>query len=239
VKNLKFIIEYDGTDFHGWQIQPEVRTVQGDIEKGLHQLLQEPVRITGAGRTDQGVHALGQVAHCSVLSSMNIDQIRCGLNGLTSAQIYIKSIEEVSAGFHSRFSAKSKIYEYHIIREPFPCQLRYNWFVGHDLSLPDMRAATGCFIGQKDFKHFSVHNGKENTVCTIFDISLTESDSQLIIHIEGDRFLRKMVRGIAGFLYDIGRGRFSADDGPRALAGAIKDLFFAPPQGLFLIEVKY
>jgi tRNA pseudouridine38-40 synthase len=170
---------------------------------------------------------------------MNLEQIRSGLNGLTSSQIYIKSIQEVSADFHSRFSAKSKVYHYHIVREPFPCQLRYNWFVGYDLSVSDMNTSLSRLVGEKDYEHFSVRNGKENTVCTLFDISLTENDTQLIIKIEGDRFLRKMVRGIVGFLHDIGRGRFTVEDCPRAFAGTIKDLFFAPPQGLFLMGVKY
>jgi len=239
VRNIKFTIEYDGTDFHGWQAQPELRTVQGEIEKALQQLLQEPVRINGAGRTDQGVHALGQVANCSVLSSMKLEQIRSGLNALTPAQIYTRSIAEVPADFHGRFSARSKIYRYQIIWEPSPCRLRYNWYIPYKLDLVSIQDAMPLFIGNKDFKYFSVSNGKENTLCTIFDISLTQDESQLIIKIEGDRFLRKMVRGIVGFLHDIGRGRFTLEDVPGAFTGTVKDMFFTPPQGLFLTEVRY
>lgn len=232
-------IEYDGTDFHGWQVQPELATIQGEIEAALQQLLQEPVRIIGAGRTDQGVHALGQIANCSILSIMKLDQIKSGINALTSPQIYIKSISEVAPDFHSRYSAQSKLYRYHIIGEPSPCQLRYKWFVPYKINTSIIKTALPQFIGEKDFQYFSVSNGKENTLCTIFDISLTEQESQLIINIEGNRFLRKMVRGIVGFLHDIGRDRFSPEDIPKAFSGGIKDMFFAPPQGLFLVEVRY
>lgn len=239
MRNLKFTIEYDGTDFHGWQIQPGDRTVQGDIESALQQLLQEPVRIIGAGRTDQGVHARGQVANCSILSSMRSENIRSGLNALTSDDIYIRSIEEVAPDFNSRFCAHAKIYHYYMIPEPSPCMLRYNWFVPYTLDISCMRVVAPHFIGEKDFRHFAVGNGKENTQCTIFDIALTEHESRLIIRIKGDRFLRKMVRGIVGFLHDIGRGRFSPDDVPAAFAGSLKDLYFAPPHGLFLMKVDY
>jgi tRNA pseudouridine38-40 synthase len=239
VRNLKFTIEYDGTDFHGWQVQPGDRTVQGDMEAALKQLLQEPVRITGAGRTDQGVHALGQVANASVLSSIKTEQIRSGVNALTKDDLYVKSIEEVALDFNSRFSARSKIYHYYIIREPLPCKIRYNWFVPYDLDLALIRTVIPQFVGEQDFQHFSVGNGKENTQCTISDITLTEQESQTIIKIEGNRFLRKMVRGIVGFFHDIGRGRFEPEDVPDAFAGSCKDLYFAPPHGLFLIGVKY
>ena len=156
MRNIKFTIEYDGTDFHGWQVQPGLSTIQGEIEAALQQLLQEPVRIIGAGRTDQGVHALGQVAHCSILSTLKLDQIKSGLNALTSSSIYVKSMSEVETDFHSRFSAQSKLYRYHMIWEPSPCRLRYKWFVPYKLDIPAMQTATTQFIGEKDFQYFSI-----------------------------------------------------------------------------------
>jgi tRNA pseudouridine38-40 synthase len=117
--------------------------------------------------------------------------------------------------------------------------IRYNWFVPYALDVSRMRTVVPQFIGERDFQHFSVRNGKDSTQCTIHEIILTEQEPQLIIKIKGNRFLRKMMRGIVGFLHDIGRDRFSPDDAPSAFAGDIKDLYFAPPHGLVLMKVDY
>ncbi|HEC77803.1 MAG TPA: tRNA pseudouridine(38-40) synthase TruA [candidate division WOR-3 bacterium] len=239
MKNIRMLIEYDGTDFFGWQYQPERRTVQGELEKALKTVLNEEVKLIGAGRTDQGVHALGQVANFSSSSRLDIKKIQKAVNSLTGDDVYIKQIETVEIDFHSRYSARSKIYRYHMIFEPYPTRIRYNWFIKHRPDTERMKDVFPYLLGEHDFKGFSVHNGEKNTRCTLFRINLTETTSGIIIEIEGDRFLRKMVRGIVGFVLDVGRGRFSPGDAEGVLNDGLNGLYFAPAHGLFLIEVKY
>ncbi|MGB3341879.1 MAG: tRNA pseudouridine(38-40) synthase TruA [bacterium] len=238
-RNIKLVIEYDGTDFCGWQYQPDERTVQGEIEDVLKKLLSEQIRITGAGRTDQGVHALGQVANFHTSSTLSIPKMHIALNSLTKSDVNIKQISYTNDDFHSRFSAKSKIYQYNIILYSSPFELRYNWFVKYKLDLNRMEIAKNFLIGKHNFKYLSTEVDKENTVCVLKSISLTEQNSRIIIELEGDRFIRKMVRGIVGFLHDVGRGHYEPAQTQDAIKGKIKNLFFAPPRGLFLIKVKY
>jgi tRNA pseudouridine38-40 synthase len=239
MKNIKMLIEYDGSDFCGWQVQPDERTVQGDLEAAIKKVTDQQVRICGAARTDQGVHALGQVANFRSASDIPLRKMLRALNGLTASDIYIKEIAYAPDDFHSRYSAKSKIYRYSIITQPSPLELRYNWYVKFKLDKESMVSAKDLFTGRHDFKHLSAENEKENTFCTIESISLTEQNSHIIITIKGDRFIRKMVRGIVGFLYDVGRGRFRSQQVEDALAGRIKNIFFTPPHGLVLIRVFY
>jgi tRNA pseudouridine38-40 synthase len=239
MKNLKMLIEYDGTDFSGWQYQPGKRTVQGNLETALKELTSEDIRVIGAGRTDQGVHALCQVANFHTLTELTSDQIQKGLNSLTNDDIYIKRVDSMGSDFHSRYSAKSKLYRYHIISKPSPLKRRYNWFVKYKLNVSQMKEVVKYLLDEHDFEHFSVKDGGKNTRCTLSSINLTDSGSQIIIAIEGNRFLKKMVRGIVGFMYDVGRGRFTSPQTEDVFRGRIKDIYFAPPHGLFLVDVKY
>jgi len=232
-------IEYDGTDFCGWQYQPDNRTVQGDIEGALKRLTDETIRIIGAGRTDQGVHALGQVANFHTSTDMPLHQIRQGINALTEDDINVKSVESVERGFHSRFSAKAKVYRYHILLEPSPLKIRYGWYTAYKLNVAGMKRIIPMVLGEHDFKNLSAHSEAENTLCTICGMSLTVDALHIIIEIEGNRFLRKMIRGIVGFMYDVGRGRFSPENTHDVFKGRIKDIYFAPSHGLYLVEVKY
>lgn len=239
MQNLRIFIEYDGTDFYGWQYQPNARTVQGEIENALEQLLNAKIRIIGAGRTDHGVHAICQVANFHTSSNLKLHQIKKGINSLTEDDVYIKDIDVVDNDFHSRYSAKTKIYHYYIVLEPSPLKLRYNWFVKHKLNVTKMKKVIPYILGEHDFKLFSANKGKDNTVCTIYNMNLTEDNSHIIIKIEGNRFLRKMVRGIVGFIHDVGRGRFSPGNVKEVFNSKIKDIYFAPSHGLCLVEVKY
>lgn len=239
MQNLRMVIEYDGTDFHGWQYQPDKRTVQGEIEDALKRFFNVKIRIVGAGRTDYGVHALGQVANFQTSSNQNLQRIKKGINSLTGNDIYIRNIDRVDDDFHSRYSAKTKIYHYHIILEPSPLKMRYNWFSKYRLDLSKMKKVIPYILGEHDFKIFSVKNGKENTICTIYNLNLTEDNLHIIIKIEGDRFLRKMIRGIVGFMHDVGRGRYCSDNVKDVFNGKIKDIYFAPSHGLCLVEVRY
>ncbi len=238
-KNIKMIIEYDGTDFCGWQYQPNERTVQGELEHALKQLTSENIRVIGAGRTDQGVHALGQVANFHTSSTLELTEIHKALNSLTGDDIYIKEISELNDDFHSRYAAKYKIYQYNIVLRPSPFKLRHNWYVQHELDLSRMGKAKGYLVGKHDFRYFSAQGDKDNTFCMVHSISLTEKNSRIIIQIKGDRFLRRMVRGIVGFLQDVGRGHYKPEQAQDVLNGKIRDLFCAPARGLFLVEVKY
>lgn len=239
MRNIRLTIEYDGTDFCGWQYQPNQRTVQGEIENALRKITDENIKIIGAGRTDQGVHALGQVANFKTNSRLTLNQFQKGINALIGDDAYIKEIDEVDEQFHARFSARSKIYRYSIMLKPSPLLRRYNWYVPFALDIELIKKIIPQIIGEHDFTHFSVHNGDEKGICIMTDLSLILSDYQITITLEANRFLRKMVRGIVGFLIDLARGRFSPDDTNRVFSGEIKDLYFAPTQGLCLIKVNY
>lgn len=239
MRNIRLTIEYDGTDFCGWQYQPNQRTVQGEIENAIKKITNEDTRIIGAGRTDQGVHALGQVANFKTNSRLTLNQFQKGINALIGDDAYIKEIDEVDEQFHARFSARSKIYRYSIMLKPSPLLRRYNWYVPFTLDIELIEKTLPQILGVHDFRHFSAPNDNEPKMCMITNLSLTPSGSQILITLEANRFLRKMVRGLVGFLVDIGRGRFSPDDTNRVFSGEIKDLYFAPTQGLCLIKVNY
>jgi tRNA pseudouridine38-40 synthase len=233
------VIEYDGTHFFGWQYQPNKRTVQGELQAALRKILGEEIKITGAGRTDQGVHALGQVANFRTNSDLPLSSIKKGVNALVGDDMYVKDIAVVADDFDSRYSARTKVYQYYLTLEPSPFLLRYNWYIKQAPVIEAMRKAMQGFLGQRDFKNFSVRNGSDNTECNIVEISVKQEGAQIVLTIEGNRFLRKMVRGIVGFLVDVGRGRFSISDVERHFNTPTSEINFAPPQGLFLTTVKY
>ena len=239
MRNLSMIIEYDGTSFYGWQYQPDRRTVQGEIQTALRQITGEEISLTAAGRTDQGVHALGQVANFHTGSELSLHTIQKAVNALVRDDVYVREIKVVPDEFNSRFSAKTKVYHYNITLEPSPFRLRYSWYLAHALDTLIMQSVASSLAGERDFKNFSVHNGEDNTVCNVHTITLQREDNRIVIKLEGNRFLRKMVRGIVGFLVDVGRGRFPVPDSQGYLMGPKMDFNFAPPQGLFLVEVKY
>jgi len=239
MRNLSLVVEYDGTRFFGWQYQPNKRTVQGEVQTALKKVTGEDVKLTGAGRTDQGVHALGQIANFHTASQLPLFSIEKGTNSLIGDDINIKEIAVVADDFHSRFSAKSKVYEYHITLEQSPFRLRYSWYLKQAPDITLMQRAIPLLVGERDFHKFSVQNGSDNTICNVREISVTCEDTQIFIKIEGDRFLRKMVRGLVGLMVGLGRGRFALTDVADFFNGSRGDINFAPPQGLFLVSVRY
>lgn len=245
MRNLKLVLEYDGNNFYGWEYQPDRRTVQGELEMAVRRITGEDIRITGAGRTDHGVHALAQVANFKTRSDIPCEKLKEGLNALTGEDIYIKEVSEAPFDFHARFSARSKIYQYRIMTRFSPLKRMYYWFVNYKLNLQSMSQSAESFIGEHDFRYISVSNGdepqeyKRNTICTMYHLSLTEVDNDIIINLEANRFLRKMVRGIVGFLVDVGRGRFQPETTEKLFTNRCRGLYFAPAQGLYLVEVKY
>lgn len=245
MRNLKLTLAYDGADFHGWQIQPQLRTIQGELQQALQKLFNHEVNVRGSGRTDAGVHAHGQVASVETIRSMDTDAVLRGANALLPTEIRVLSVEEVSPDFHARRSARSKTYEYHIWRNPIasPFNSRYVYAFRHPLDEEKLDLGATYFVGTHDFTSFCAAATEiEDRTRTIYDASWDRSsDSTWVFRIRGNGFLQYMVRTITGTLLEIGQGRlqpeqlleiFEARD--RRLAGPS-----LPPHGLHLIEVEY
>jgi len=245
MRNIKLLIEYDGTNYQGWQVQPEGPTIQGILEEKIGLLTGEPVQLFGSGRTDSGVHALGQVAHFKTQSQMDIRTIQRALNSLLPPDIVIQKAEEVDEGFHARKHSKSKIYEYRILnrnlRSAFHCG--YVWHIPQKLNLTEMRKATQSLLGQHDFSAFrTVGSPTQTTVRKVIRAEWKGGRGGLIrFEIEANGFLKQMVRSIIGTLVEIGKGKMKAADLRRILNSKDRKEAgpTAPAQGLFLKEVKY
>ncbi len=245
MRNIKLTIEYDGTAYHGWQIQPGLKTIQGVMKERIAQITQEKVNLIGAGRTDAGVHALGQVANFKTESAIDVTSLQRGLNSLLAPDIVITGVEEMEERFHARFSARSKIYEYCILNQPYPSAIGryYTWFIHHGLDISSMKRCGEILIGSHDFSSFRASGDESShSIREVFRLEIERRNGNLIVvAIEANAFLREMVRSIVGTLVDVGRGKtsfeefkeiFQAQD--RRQAGMT-----APARGLFLIEVKY
>lgn len=246
MRNIRLTIEYDGTAYHGWQIQAGgLRTIQGMIQEQIAQITQGEVTLIGAGRTDAGVHALGQVANFQTENAIDLTALQRGLNSLLPPDIVVTCVEEVEEKFHARFNARSKVYEYHILNRAYPSALRrhYAWFIPHDLDLPTMKKCGKLLIGSHDFSSFRASGDESrHSIREIIRLDIKRRENDLIvIVIEANAFLREMVRSIVGTLVDVGRGKTSFEE--------FKEIFgahdrrqagmTAPAQGLFLVEVKY
>lgn len=243
LRNLKLTIEYEGTNYHGWQKQAKgIRTVQQTIEKVLEKLLQEKVKLIGSGRTDAGVHALAQVANFRTNSLISKVKLKKALNSLLPPDIVIKKIEDVDLSFHSRYCAKSKVYRYIILNREFPSAFLKNrvYFYPHPLDLRLMRKSANILKGRHDFRCFQLKDKFERrSTRNIKNIRIFKRSNLINIEIEADGFLYGMVRSIVGTLIEIGRGRgidlkkiLKAKK--RAFAGPT-----VPACGLYLVKVNY
>lgn len=245
IRTIKLVIEYDGTHYLGWQIQPKGPTVQGAIEEKLGRLTGELVHLVGSGRTDAGAHALGQVAHFKTRNSLEVGSIQRALNSLLPCDIVIQKVEEVEDDFNARKSSKSKIYEYRIlnrdIRSAF--QYGYAWHIPQKLNLEEMRKATERLIGDHDFSSFRSAGSPTRTA--IRKVIRAEwkrgQDGFLLFEIEASGFLKQMVRAIVGTLIEVGRGKIGFEEFQRILESKDRKKAgpTAPAHGLFLKEVKY
>ena len=243
MRNIKLTIQYNGKNYCGWQKQNDSLGVQGTIEQAIKEITREDVKITGSGRTDAGVHALGQVANFNTESSIPIEKIPSALNSKLPKDISIINAEEMPLDFHSRYCAKGKTYRYMIYNNSYrtPIYNSISYFVKYDLDLEKMQKEAKSLIGTYDFKGFmSSGSSVKDTVRTIYDIQIIKQEDLIVIEVQGNGFLYNMVRIIVGTLVDIGRGRINSDmssiieSKSRSMAGHT-----APAQGLFLKKVDY
>ncbi len=244
-KNILLVLEYDGTEYLGWQVQVQRPTVQQVLQDILKKILNEEVKIVGAGRTDSGVHAKGQVCNFKTTSGISVEALKKALNSLLPKDIFIKEVKDCPPDFHARYSAKSKLYEYRILnsKERDVFLRRYVWHIPYPLNLREMARCLNILKGRHDFSSFrSSGSSQKNPVRNMLRSELIPSSNGIIrMLFEADGFLRHMVRNIVGTVVDVGRGRLTYEDfldifhsKDRKKAG-IK----APPQGLYLIEVRY
>lgn len=245
MRNIKLLIEYDGTNYQGWQIQAKGVTIQGLIEEKLAILTGELIHLIGSGRTDAGVHALGQVAHFKTKSQMDVHTIQRALNSLLPSDIVIQRAEEVKEDFHARKQSKSKVYEYCIlnrkVRSPF--QHGYAWHIPQKLDFRAMEGATQDLVGEHDFSSFrSVGSPTRTAVRKVIRAKWKKGRDGLIrFEIEANGFLKQMVRAIVGTLVEVGKGKISSEEFQKILCAKDRKRAgpTAPARGLFLKEVKY
>ena len=244
MRNIKLTIEYDGKDFNGWQKQPNKPNIQGEIERAIYNITKEEVDLIGSGRTDAGVHALGQVANFKTNSNIPIEKLALAINSQLKNSIIIKKAEEVDERFHSRYNAKHKTYRYIINNSPCGTAIYRNleYCFPIKLDVAKMQEAAKYFEGEHDFKAFkSSETSEKNSVRTIYNASVKQEGEKIIIELTGNGFLYNMVRIISGTLLDVGLQKIKPEkikniieEKDRQKAG--KTL---PAHGLYLVEVKY
>ncbi len=244
-RNLRIILEYDGTRFHGWQVQPDKRTVQGEVERALEILLRHPARVRVAGRTDAGVHAKAQVCSVRTTSDIELGMLQRGLNGVLPRDVAALDVRAADGHFEPRFAARGKRYRYRILhREARPVLLRNRcWHIHRPLDLDAMAAALEALQGEHDFSSFRAANcAARSPVKELRKARLsTEKQPYLDIIFEGSGFLKQMIRILVGTVVEVGLGRRSAEQIPELLAARDRTLAgrTAPAAGLTMMEVFY
>lgn len=244
MRNLKLVLCYDGTDYHGWQRQGELPTVQLALENALAELTTEQISTTASGRTDAGVHALGQVVHFYTASAHSPKVLVRGLNAILPREIRVLDAQEVPQAFHATLDAKSKHYRYVIDNRPIadPFQLRYRWHVHRPLDVDAMSRAANVLLGRHDFRSFETEwPNRISSVRTITRLDVVRDGTNILIDVEADGFLYNMVRTIAGSLELVGAGKRSESWLAEALAAERRAMAgpTAPAKGLFLVSVRY
>ncbi len=244
MRNIRARVEYDGTDYFGSQYQPDRPTIQGELQKALNCILGEVVVIYAAGRTDTGVHAVGQVINFRTQSRIPAERVPAAMNSLLPKTISVVHAEEADESFHARYSARSRLYRYTVLNRSTRSALqeRYSWHIAKPLDCGAMRRAAKSLVGVGDFAGFACGDNEDcTTVRCLMEVSVRKRGERVEFWVRGNAFLRSMVRVIVGTLVEVGLGARSPGSvaeilraGDRRLAGKT-----APPQGLCLVEVEY
>ncbi len=237
-RRIRITVAYDGTDYHGWQLQPALPTIQGVLEEIVTGIEGSPVRVEGSGRTDAGVHAMAQVAAFTLENPIPVDNLRRAMNRLLPASVRILRVEEADATFHPRFDAVAKTYRYTIFREEVcpPIEWRYVYHHPYPLNEEAMKTAARVYEGEHDFSAFAAADNRDEPVSkvrTIFSSVLERHENKLIYTVRGNGFLKHMVRNIVGTMLEAGRGNIAPDALPK------KSGRTAPAKGLTMVGVEY
>jgi len=241
---IALLLQYDGTGYHGWQIQLEQVTVQGVLEKALKQMYGCHVGLMGSGRTDSGVHALGQVAHYDVdQSDVPPEKIWMALNRMLPKDIRIVASAEVNTDFHSRFSARERSYQYRINTRQNVLDRNMRWYIRYPVDMSRLETTATHIMGRHDFSSFC-YAGTETTnmICNVMEASWFKNrDGELMFQVKADRFLHHMVRMLVGCMVEVGRGKWQMDEFQRLLLNPDRKahVITAPAKGLALMQVAY
>lgn len=240
---FKLTIEYEGTRYHGWQGQKNARTIQGEFQRSIrHALGVSTFEFQGGGRTDAGVHALGQVAHLDAATGLSPDEIRSKLNDTLPHDINVLSVVPAQPRFHARHHAKSRTYLYQVSRRRTAFAKRFVWWVRDPLNVRVMREAASWFVGMKDFRSFTRdHPGEKSTMMFLNEFLVHETSDLILFRVTGSHFLWNSVRRMVGALVEVGRGKISGDDLRKLLVTGSDAMgqHTAPPSGLFLEAILY
>ena len=244
MKRVKLTVAYDGTNYCGWQVQPNGNTIEAELNKHLSSLLQEKIHVLGASRTDAGVHALGNVAVFDTENRMDATRISYAMNTRLPEDIRIQKSEEVPLDFHPRYQDTVKTYEYRILNRTFPdpCRRLYSVFHHYPLDVERMRDAAAYLVGTHDFSSFCTHRPEiTDHVRTVYSLDVTREDDMITLRIRGNGFLYNMVRIIAGTLMRVGGGFLEPDDMPSILAARDREAAAETgrPEGLTLVSIEY
>ncbi|NIT37118.1 MAG: tRNA pseudouridine(38-40) synthase TruA [candidate division Zixibacteria bacterium] len=239
---IKLTLEYDGTGYAGWQIQPGVATVQGALEEALEKILKEPTRVHGAGRTDAGVHAAGQVAHFETAGTVTAEEFERALNALLPADVRVVAAEEAPPGFHARYAARSRTYRYAVTFADSVFTRRHAHYVAGPLDVEPMRETAAALVGKHDFAAFgNLSEDYDTTARDVTELRLEETLGGLEFYVTANAFLYKMVRNVVAALLAVGRGELTSADVKRVLEDKDRAALGppAPPRGLTLMRVTY
>ncbi len=245
MRNFKIILQYEGTRYQGWQKQESTEnTLQGRLEALLGKMSGKKVEVQGSGRTDAGVHALGQVANFKLETHQTPAEIMDYMNRYLPEDVAVIAIEEVPERFHSRLHAKGKTYLYRVMNSPVPhvFERRYSWEVAESLDVEAMRRAAACLCGTHDFSAFTSHKkSKKSNVRTIYEINIIEKDDEILLQFYGNGFLYHMVRILVGTLLEVGMGKRNPEEMEKILNSHKRESagMLVPAKGLILVEVHY
>lgn len=236
-------LAYNGSEFHGWQVQPNAISVQEVIENSLSKMFGTKVGVVGCGRTDTGVHASDFYAHFDVAAQKYENtKLLYKLNSMLPSSVVIKEVYPVSEDFHARFSATARKYEYHISKNKDPFKINQTWCFSKNMNVQLMQEAGDLLLNYEDFTSFAkLHTDAKTNICNVMEFRVEDRNEELVIHIKANRFLRNMVRAIVGTIVEVGLGKISITEYKQIIEAEDRQraAFSAPASGLYLCEIKY